>query len=538
MASPLHIVVKKDGSLRPCGDYRRLNMQTEPDHYPLPNIADITTFLHGAKIFSKLDLLKGYYQVPMHPGDIPKTAVTTPFGSFTFNYSCFGLRNAGATFQRMMDGILGDLPFCVCYIDDILIYSSDSQQHLQHIATVLDHLQQNGLVVHCDKCVFGAREVEFLGHHLTSAGVSPLPGKVTAIKRFPTPFTVKALQEFVGLVNYYHRFVPGVASIMAPLYSVLAGKPKDLVWDAPQAEAFLKAKEALAGASLLAFPIPGKPLLLTTDASNIAIGAVLEQFVQGQPRPLGFFSRRLQKAEKNYSTFDRELLAIHQAIRHFRHLLEGTTFAIQTDHMPLVHAFTRQGDTWSLRQRRHLSAIAEFNCSLRHLPGKLNPVADALSRAPMDSVHLGLEYNHLAREQQRDPEMPACRTSITSLRWKDVPVDEEGNTILCDISTGRPHPWIPTSLRRHVFSLVHGLSHPSRRATARLLKQKFVWHGISRDVKTGFEAVPPVKLLRCRNTLKRVLERFTNHRDVLATSMSTSWVPYLHRKDGVSSFQW
>ena len=206
-ASPLHIVVKKDGSLRPCGDYRRLNMQTEPDHYPLPNIADITTFLHGAKIFSKLDLLKGYYQVPMHPGDIPKTAVTTPFGSFTFNYSCFGLRNAGATFQRMMDGILGDLPFCVCYIDDILIYSSDSQQHLQHIATVLDRLQQNGMVVRYNKCVFGARQVEFLGHHLTSAGVSPLPGKVTAIKRFPTPFTVKALQEFVGLVNYYHRFV-------------------------------------------------------------------------------------------------------------------------------------------------------------------------------------------------------------------------------------------------------------------------------------------------------------------------------------------
>ena len=270
---------------------------------------------------------------------------------------------------------------------------------------------------------------------------------------------------------------------MAPLYSVLAGKPKDVVWDAPQAEAFLKAKEALAGASLLAFPIPGKPLLLTTDASNITIGAVLKQFVQGQPRPLGFFSRRLQKAEKNYSTFDRELLAVHQAIRHFCHLLEGTTFTIQTDHMPLVHAFTRQGDAWSLRQRRHLSAIAEFNCSLRHLPGKLNPVADALSRAPIDSVHLGLDYNHLAREQQRDPEMPACRTSITSFRWKDVPVDEEGNTILCDISTGRPRPWIPTSLRRHVFSLVHGLSHPSRRATARLLKQKFVWHSISRDAK-------------------------------------------------------
>ena len=132
-ASPLHIVVKKDGSFRPCGDYRRLNMITEPDHYPLPNISDITSFLHGAKIFSTLDLLKGYYQVPMNPEDIPKTAITTPFGTYTFNYSCFGLRNAGATFQRMMDDLLGDLPFCVAYIDDILIFSASPAEHLHRL---------------------------------------------------------------------------------------------------------------------------------------------------------------------------------------------------------------------------------------------------------------------------------------------------------------------------------------------------------------------------------------------------------------------
>jgi len=284
------------------------------------------------------------------------------------------------------------------------------------------------------------------------------------------------------MVNYYHRFLPGIASIMEPLYTALAGKPKDLTWGPPQADAFHKAKEALAASTLLVFPTPGKPLLLTTDASNIAIGAVLEQVVGGLPRPLGFFSRKLLKAEKNYSTFDRELLAVHQAVRHFRHFLEGNTFTIQMDHMPLVHAFTRQADAWSLRQRRHLSAIAEFNCSIRHLPGRKNPVADALSRVSIDAVHLGLDYNQLAKEQQQDPETSACHTSITSLKWKDVPVDEAGTTILCDISTGRPRPWVPASLRCHIFSLIHGLSHPSRRATACLLKQKFVWH-ISRDAK-------------------------------------------------------
>ena len=255
------------------------------------------------------------------------------------------------------------------------------------------------------------------------------------------------------------------------------------MWGDSQAQAFQKAKDALVAIAFLAFPSPGKPLLLTTDASNIAIGAVLEQVIHGQPRPLGFFSRKLDKAERGYSTFDRELLAVHQAIRHFRHFLEGVTFTVQTDHMPLVHAFTRQAGAWSPCQRRHLSAIVEFNCFIRHLPGKKNPVADALSRVPIDSVQLGLDYNHLAKEQQQDPETAACRTAITSLTWKDILVDEKGTTILCDISTGRPRPWIPTSLRRHVFSLIHGLSHPSRSATTRLLKQKFVWHNISRDAK-------------------------------------------------------
>ena len=134
------MVVKKDGSYRPCGDYRRLNNVTEGDHYPLPNITDVTSYLDGAKIFSKLDLTKGYYQIPMAPKDIPKTAVTTPFGTFTFNFSCFGLRNAGATFQRMMDMILGDLPFCTVYIDDILVFSRTVEDHLPHLRTILQRL--------------------------------------------------------------------------------------------------------------------------------------------------------------------------------------------------------------------------------------------------------------------------------------------------------------------------------------------------------------------------------------------------------------
>ena len=163
-SSPLHMVVKKDGTFRPCGDYRRLNNVTEGDHYPLPNISDVTSFLDGSRVFSKLDLTKGYYQIPMAPKDIPKTAVTTPFGTFTFNFSCFGLRNAGATFQRTMDMILGDLPFCVVYIDDILVFSKTIEEHLQHLRIILQRLRENGLILHPQKCSLAKEKMEFLAH--------------------------------------------------------------------------------------------------------------------------------------------------------------------------------------------------------------------------------------------------------------------------------------------------------------------------------------------------------------------------------------
>ena len=490
-ASPLHLVTKKDGSLRPCGDYRRLNVVTEPDHYPLPNIADVTSFLHGAKIFSTLDLLKGYYQVPMNPADIPKTAVTTPFGTFTFNFSCFGLRNAGATFQRMMDDLLGDLPFCVAYIDDILIFSTTPEEHLHHLRIILDRLQSAGLVLRHDKCVFGMKEVDFLGHRISSKGVRPLPSKVSAVQDFPVPTSVKSLQEFIGMINYYHRFVPHLASTMAPLYLVLQGKPKSLQWGPPQDAAFSAAKKALANATYLQFPEPSAPLLLSTDASDVAIGAVLEQVVHGRPQPLAFFSRKLSPTEARYSTFDRELLAVFAAVRHFRHLLVAATFTIQTDHMPLVHAFTKKSDPISPRQQRHLSAIAEYNCTLRHVPGKRNPVADALSRNAISAISPGIDYHQLAALQQQCLDNPELHDTTSSLIWHSVPLDAAGSTIICDTSTGRPRPWVPPTMRRQVFQCIHGISHPSARSTTQLLRQKFVWNGLAKDAKAWSRTCVP-----------------------------------------------
>ena len=480
-ASPLHMVPKPDGTYRPCGDYRRLNLLTEPDHYPTPNITDITGNLHGSKVFSKLDLLKGYFQVPMNPADIPKTAIITPFGTYVFYYSTFGLRNSGATFQRMMDTIFGNINFCIVYVDDILVFSKSHEEHQDHLRCVLKLLRENGLVVRPDKCIFGTSSIDFLGHVIDESGIQPSASKVDAIRRFPTPCTVKEVQKFVGMINFYHRFIPFTARLLKPLYAVSSGKSKCFKWDDEQQNAFEAAKVALINATILHHPAPGAPLILSTDASSTAVGAVLEQEVDGATQPLAFFSRKLRDPELKYSTFDRELLAVYLSIRHFKHVLDGACFRIRTDHRPLVHALVKSSDAWSARQQRHLSTIAEMNCSIEYVKGEANPVADALSRVDICSVHFGIDYSAMSEEQKADPETLRCRETLTGLKWKDVAFGDV--TLLCDVSTGRPRPFVPEKFRREVFNTIHSLSHPSIRSTVKLVTQKFVWNSVRRDVR-------------------------------------------------------
>ena len=485
-ASPLHMVPKQDGSWRPCGDYRRLNTKTIPDRYPLPNINDITNVLAGAKFFTKLDLLKGYYQVPIAEEDQQKTAVITPFGTYVFKYTCFGLRNAGATFQRLMDTIFGNIPYVVIYVDDILIFSSSYKQHLQHLRAVLELLRDNGLLVKPSKCTWAQQEVEFLGHAIDASGFKPLPQKVSAVEGFPTPTNIKSLQEFAGMVNYYHRFIPNAAKIMAPLYEALKGRPKKLLWGPPQEEAFANTKVALSRATRLTYPTPGKELILTTDASNYAVGAVLEQEAPEGRQPIAFYSKKLAPTEQKYSTFDRELLAMHLAVRHFRHFVECRPFKLLTDHLPLVHAFARSSDAWSSRQQRHLSAISEFPCTIAYIKGSSNQVADALSRNSINAVQLGISYIDIADAQSTDEELSHVRANNTSLKWIDV--DVGGKTLACETSTGRSRPYLPKSLRQQAFDTTHNLSHPSAKSTIKILSERYVWEGMRSDVRKWCQA--------------------------------------------------
>lgn len=407
---------KSDGGWRPCGDFRRLNNATRSDRYPVSHIQDFSVHLAGAVIFSKVDLVRGYHQVPVHPQDIPKTAVITPFRLFEFLRMPFGLKGAAQTFQRLMDSVLRDMPFLFVYLDDILVASSSVEEHKLHLRQLFERLAEHGLIVNPAKCQFGLSEIEFLGHTVSRLGAVPLPAKVEAVLTFPRPTSVKPLQEFLGMVNFYNRFIPRAAHIMHPLYDALKGKRgnQDIEWTPERLAAFDRAKAALADAARLAHPDPAAPIALTTDASDYAVGAVCEQWEDGAWRPLAFFSKKLHDSERKYSTFDRELLALFLATRHFRFLLEGRSFTAFVDHKPLTFAMAKTSEPWSARQQRHLSAISEFTTDIRHIAGKHNTVADCLSRAQVATVHLGVDFAEMAGDQLADSEVQSLRTAESS----------------------------------------------------------------------------------------------------------------------------
>ena len=514
-SSPLHIAPKPNGrGWRPCGDFRQLNSRTVDDRYPIPNMQDFAAILEGKSIFSKIDLVRGYHHIPVNEADIPKTAVTTPFGLFEFLSMPFGLKTAPQTFQRFMDSIFGDLDFVFGYIDDLLVASSSPEEHLDHLRIVFERLAKHGLTVQLEKCEFGRSELSFLGHHVSASGTKPLPERVQAVQAFPQPQTVSDLTRYLGLIHYYHRFIPKCAERLHSLHQLTHGlKQSDTVEWTPEAVTnFETSRNILATAALLNHPSHNAPTRLTTDASDLAVGGTLEQLQGGKWVPIGFFSKSLQKAERRYSAFDRELLALYLAIKHFRYFLEGRSFTAYTDHKPLTFALTGTGDTWSPRQSRHLSFISEFTTAIKHIQGDQNVAADALSRAPVNELDttttMSFDYDNMAMLQENDPDIQAYRTAITGLCLQDVPVPGSNRTILCDVSIHTPRPIVPKSLRHQVFDIIHSLAHPGVKATQRLITERFVWHGINKTIALWVKSCPACQQAKIQRHTVAPLEQF------------------------------
>ena len=517
-SAALHMVPKKNGNRRPCGDDRSLNAQTVPDTYLISHIQNFTQRLAGSKVFFKIDLVRAYYQIPVEPSDVHK-AVNTPFGLFNFIRTPFGLRNSGQTFPCFIDHVTRGLDFVFIYWDDLLVTSPDHRTHKKHLKILFTRLAEYSIIIGPEKCQFDTIELSFLGHHVCSEGISPLPGAVDAIVNFVRPKKQRVLRRYLGMVNYYHRFIPHCADKLTPLNKLLTAadeghtrlSPKsnfDLKWNERADLAFIESKQILANTTLLLHPDHSAPLNITCNGSDFALGGVLQQYIDNVWQPLSFLSKKLNPAETCYSAFDRELLAVYATIRHFRHNLEGRYFFVNTDHKPLTFVMTSFTERPSLQQTRQLPFIAEFTTDIRYVKGETNFVADALSRPSVSFIDSTstLNYKELSADQALDTEFTRLRHSTSSTMNFQLLKSFDNN--LCNVSTEHIRPHITAKFRKQVFSTLHELRHPSHRATKPLINTRFVWHGMNIDIAKWCLSCKGCQTAKISRHIKPVFSKF------------------------------
>ncbi|KAI8519781.1 hypothetical protein Bbelb_030380 [Branchiostoma belcheri] len=458
----LVLVKKKDGSVRFCCDYRRLNEVTHKQSFPLPRVEESLEALGNAKVFSSLDLSSGFWQVPVKEEDKGKTAFVTPWGAWEWERMPMGLASSPSTFQRVMMKCLGDqnLNFLLIYQDDILVYSDSFDSHLEKLEFVLTRLEQHGLKLKPSKCNLCQKEVRYLGHVVSEEGVATDPDKIAVVRDWPVPATVKQLRSFLGFAGYYRRFVQGYAQIAACLHELVGGQGKAQNrttlegWSDKHRQAFDTLKQKLTSAPILACPDYAKDMILYVDACDYGYGAVLSQVQEGVERVIAYASKGLGSAEKsphNYSSFKLELAGLHWAIcKKFKEHLYGVRFTVFTDNNPLAHLHNAK---LGAVEQRWVAQMAAFDFDIKYRPGRVNINADALSRLPMrtplDAQETVMpEVVKAACQRYVPPTKPDVAEQLRQWQRDDVisqvPPGESHDDITRKAPPGEPAPDLPS----------------------------------------------------------------------------------------------
>lgn len=501
---------------------------TVKDAYPLPRIDESLDALGGSRWFSTLDMMSGYWQIEVDESDKQKTAFTSHKGLFEFNVMPFGLCNAAGTFERLMQTVCAGLRWDICliYLDDIIVFSSTFEQHLERLESVFNRLQNAGLRLRSKKCSLFKHRVSYLGHVITENGVETDPQKVKCIRLWPTPTNVSDLRSFLGLCSYYRRFVKGFAAIANPLHG-LTQKDKKFDWNADCETAFQDLKRLLVTSPVLALPDFSKQFVLDTDASGSGIGAVLSQIQDGAEQVISYGSRSLTKAERRYSITRKELLAVVHFIKTYRPYLYGRRFVLRTDHSALKWMMSFKEPEGQLA--RWLDTLSEYDFEIRHRAGRIHGNADALSRIdhdagiwskserkPVAAITIATHSKDLQKQQSDDPEIAEViewlrnahrpswdkiSTRSTSLKAYWAQFDQlsvRDNILYRKWFTNKgkvekEQVAVPNSMRSTIQKQCHDApsgGHLGRHKTLTKIKQSFYWPGMDKDVRRWCASCP------------------------------------------------
>lgn len=520
-ASPIVIIKKKtpvdappdyEPQYRFAVDYRRLNQVVNEAAtqergggllaYPLPRLEDTLDALGGSKIFTNLDLFSGYFQIPVAENSREKTAFVTSNSLYEFKKLPFGLSSAGSHFQLVINHVMAEFKSNVLiYLDDIVIYSETLEQHVEILDKVLEKLISVNLFVQPTKCMFVQSKIEYLGHIVSAQGVAPCPKKIECIQKYPTPKCVKEVRSFIGLVNFYRKFIKDFSKIAQPLL-LLTRKDAPFAWGTSQQKAFNTLRDALITEPVLAYPDFSKPFVVVSDASQEAVGGLLAQEIDGEERPIAYYSKTLNSAQQRYPSVERELLAVIMLVKHFRPYLLNNKFKIVTDCRALKYIFSLKDP--SSRLVRFALLLSQYEYEVVHRKGILNSQADALSRIKLPEESGGTELvgsvrpiwsrELVAREQALDEFCLDKIRKIKSGEDRELFKIDELNKLLYKIDPENNKLVVPKSMVYRVLHDNHDTvfsGHMGISKTLDLVRKSYFWPTMAKDITNYVSSCTP-----------------------------------------------